>query len=76
MSIERRTMYAYFCICDRCDEEISGGMSFRDAIASKKVHGWKSRKAPSGMWYDLCPDCYKIEQEENANGKAEAASFT
>lgn len=69
MSIERRTHYAWFCICDECDAEISGGNSFRDAVDARRKAGWKSKQEPSGEWIDLCPDCQKSMKERDSHGK-------
>ena len=67
MSIERRTYYSYFCVCDFCEAEISGGNSFSDAVAAKKNAGWKSRIESSGEWIDLCPDCQKAIKEDKSH---------
>ena len=67
MSIEQRTYYSYFCVCDFCETEISGGNSFRDAVTAKKNAGWKSKKEPSGEWVDLCPDCKKAIKEDKSH---------
>lgn len=69
MSIERRTHYAWFCICDECDAEISGGNSFLDAVDARRKAGWKSKQEPSGKWIDLCPDCQKSMKERDLHGK-------
>lgn len=59
MSIERRTYHSWFCVCDECGSEISGGTCFQDAVAEKRQAGWKSKRESSGEWIDLCPDCQK-----------------
>lgn len=69
MSIERRTHYSWFCICDNCDAELSGGNSFLDAVAAKKQSGWKSKKDSSGDWIDICPECQKAIKEDDSHGK-------
>lgn len=69
MSIERRTFYSYFCVCDMCEIEISGGTSFQDAVAARKKNNWKSHKEPSGNWIDLCPECQEAMKEVKRHGK-------
>ena len=43
-------------VCDICSEYVTEP-SFDDAVAAKKIHGWRSRRDESGEWYDMCPDC-------------------
>lgn len=69
MSIDRRTRYSWFCVCDCCEAEISGGTSFQDAVAARKKEGWRSIRDESGEWMDLCLDCQKTMKEAENHGK-------
>lgn len=69
MSIDRRTRYSWFCVCDCCGTEISGGTCFQDSVAARKKEGWRSIKDDAGEWMDLCPDCQKAMKEAEYHGK-------
>lgn len=69
MSIEKRTRFSYFCICDECGAEISGGTSFHDAVEARKREKWRSQKDASGEWIDLCPECQEAMKEVKRHGK-------
>ena len=55
MSIERE-YGSFVLVCDICGETVPEP-SFDDAVAAKKIHGWRSRRGEDGEWYDACPSC-------------------
>lgn len=58
MSIEK-IHSEYIPICDSCGVALSGELDFYEAVAAKKVAGWKSKKL-DGEWQDVCEDCQKL----------------
>jgi len=60
MSIEKLGA-VYSPVCDHCGEELPAEFDFYDAVAAKKIAGWKSRRI-GDEWEDICTDC---QAEEN-----------
>ena len=46
--------------CDVCGEELEPYDDFEDAVAGKKLAGWKSVKV-GGEWEDHCPNCQSTQ---------------
>lgn len=50
--------------CDICGSTLIPQYYFHDAVESKRLHGWKSRKI-NGEWVDICDDCLSAERKNN-----------
>lgn len=52
----------YVLVCDVCDiaADTEGGLTFQEAVDSKKALGWKSQKR-NGEWIDVYPECQGAE---------------
>ena len=53
--------------CDVCGAELADEYDFYDAVAAKKLAGWRSRKI-TGEWTDMCPECQEEDNRMSAVG--------
>ena len=57
--------------CDHCNrrEFSEGDDSYADLSANAQYHGWTFKKVQNGSFWDICPECSKLDEYNTINEK-------